>query len=59
MITPVVFLKRCIVAQDVALAFGEHETIQYTKCPLTGVWRGVKGDKNAYCFYPAGVGETT
>lgn len=55
---PIVFLGKCIVSIDVALAFGEHETNQYTKNPVTGKWFTVTGDKNGYCFYPQGMKDT-
>ena len=55
---PVVFLGKCIVSIDVALAFGEHETTQYTRNPINQQWRAVAGDKNGYCFYPQGMKDT-
>lgn len=56
--SPFVFLGRCLMSIDVAISFGEHETWQYTKCPLTRHWIRKKGIKSSYCFYPVGSGET-
>lgn len=56
--SPFIFLGRCVISIDVALSFGEKQTVQYTKNPITREWKSVLGEKNRYCFYPAGVGET-
>ncbi len=59
--SPIISLStrsRCMVVTDAAYAFGEKETTMYHR-GHDGEFRAVIGEKNSYCFYPAGSGECT
>jgi hypothetical protein len=48
--------SRCMVVTGAAYAYGTQETVMYHRA-YDGQFRAVLGEKNSYCFYPAGVGD--
>ncbi len=56
-IVPLGSIHRCTVYLDLALAWNPAGVTGYNRCPMTGRWQAVVGERSAHQYFPVGLGQ--